>query len=177
MSGSRHLVLVGLMGAGKSTVGRRCAKRLGRSFVDTDDLVETAAGATVAEVFARDGEAAFRELERAAVADACAAPDPIVIAAGGGAVLDAENRRRLRGAGLVIWLQAPAAQLAQRVGDASTRPLLRGDAAATLARLESVRRPAYEAAAHATIDTEDLSVATVVDAVLAAFEATAERVP
>ena len=165
------------MGAGKSTVGRRCAQRLGRSFVDTDDLVEIAAGATVAEVFARDGEAVFREFERLAIADACAAPEPIVIAAGGGAVLDPENRKRLREAGLVVWLRAPAAQLAQRVGDTSSRPLLRGDAAATLARLEGVRRPAYEAAAHATVDTDGLSVATVVDAVLAAFAATEERVP
>jgi shikimate kinase len=190
MSGSRvarHLVLVGMMGAGKSTVGERCAKRLGRAFVDTDDLVATMAGASVAEVFARDGEAAFRELEHRAVADACAAPAPAVIAAGGGAVLDAENRRRLRDAGLVVWLRAPGAQLATRVGDGRGRPLLNqpapsqpgpsGDPKATLERLEALRRPAYEAVAHATVDTDGLKVAAVVEAVLATFAATGERVP
>jgi shikimate kinase len=184
---ARHLILVGMMGAGKSTVGRRCAERLGRPFVDTDDLVSTLAGAPVAEVFTRDGEAAFREIERAAVADACAAPEPTVIAAGGGAVLDADNRKRMRDAGLVVWLQAPASELAARVGDGRGRPLLNRpvpderlpspDPTSTLERLEGIRRPAYEAAAHATIDTARLKIAAVVDAVLAAFAATEERVP
>jgi shikimate kinase len=173
----RHLVLVGMMGAGKSTVGKRCATRLGRAFVDTDEVIAITAGASVADVFARDGEVAFRALERVAVADACAAPRPMVIAVGGGAVLDAENRRKMRDAGLVVWLQAPARQLARRVGDGSSRPLLRGDAFGTLNRLETLRRPAYEAAAHATVDTDGLSVAKVVDAVLATLAATEERVP
>ena len=172
--GARHLVLVGMMGAGKSTVGRRCAERLRRPFVDTDDVVATVAGATVAEVFAREGEAVFRELERTAVADACASPAPAVIAVGGGAVLDPDNRRRLRGAGLVVWLCAPVDQLAHRVGDASTRPLLAGDAEAALRRIDALRRPAYEAAAHATVDTGGASVDAVVDAVLTTFDATAE---
>jgi shikimate kinase len=174
---ARHLVLVGMMGSGKSTVGQRCAERLGRSFVDTDELVATFAGAPVAAVFARDGEAAFRDLERAAVTDACAAPTPTVIAAGGGAVLDAENRTRMRAAGFVVWLRAPVVQLAARVGDGRGRPLLSGDTKATLERLEVVRRPAYEAAAHAAVDTAGLDVAAVVDAVLAKLAATTERVP
>jgi shikimate kinase len=173
----RHLVLVGMMGAGKSTVGRRCAKRLDRAFVDTDEWVATMAGASVAEVFARDGEPAFRALERAAVAEACAAPVPTVIAVGGGAVLDPANRRVLRESGLVVWLRAPAEQLAQRVGDGAGRPLLSGDAATTLERLETLRRPAYESAAHATVDTAGLGVGAVADAVLAIFSASAERVP
>ena len=74
----RHLVLVGLMGAGKTTVGERCATRLQRPFVDTDDLVQTLAGRPVADIFATDGETAFRVLERQAVADACASPTPLV---------------------------------------------------------------------------------------------------
>jgi len=178
---SRHLVLVGMMGAGKSTVGRRCAERLEREFVDTDDLVAMRAGVPVTEVFARDGEAAFREVERTAVADACAARVPAVIAAGGGAVLDAENRKRMRDSGLVVWLQASPAQLAKRVGDGRGRPLLArsagsSDANTTLELIEAARRPAYEAAAHATIDTAGLEVGAVVDAVLATFNATTERV-
>jgi shikimate kinase len=172
----RHLVLVGMMGVGKSTVGRRCAKRLGRVFVDTDELVAATAGAPVTEVFARDGEAAFRAFERTAVADACAAPVAAVIAVGGGAVLDPDNRRRLRDAGLVVWLQAPVEQLAARVGDARTRPLLAGDPKGALQRLDGLRRGAYEATAHATIDTAGLTVGAVVDAVLTTFDATAERV-
>jgi len=174
---ARHLVLVGMMGSGKSTVGARCAARLGRPFVDTDDLVASLAGVPVAELFARDGEAAFRELEASAVADACASPLPAVIAAGGGAVLDAANRRCMRDSGFVVWLQAPPAQLALRVGDARGRPLLSGDPAGTLERLTALRHPAYEAAAHTTVDTAGLSIATVVDAVLARFAETAERVP
>jgi shikimate kinase len=165
-----------MMGAGKSTVGAACARRLDRPLVDTDEIVETIAGAPVAEVFARDGEAGFRALEITAVADACAAPMPSVIAMGGGAVLDAANRKHMRDSGFVVWLQAPPAQLAQRVGDGSDRPLLRGDPAGTLERLAAVRQPAYEAAAHATIDTTQLSKAAVVDAVLARFAETAERV-
>jgi shikimate kinase len=170
----RHLVLVGMMGAGKSTVGKRCAKRLQRAFVDTDEVVETVAGAPVSEIFSRDGEAAFRALERTAVADACASPVPAVIAVGGGAVLDPENRRRLRDAGVVVWLHAPVEQLARRVGDARSRPLLAGDAAATLRRLDALRRPAYEAAAHVTVDTGGLTLAQAADKVVAAFTQTAE---
>ena len=173
---ARHLVLVGMMGAGKSTVGAACAKRLGRPLVDTDEIVETIAGASVAEVFARDGEPAFRDLEATAIADACAAPTPSVIAMGGGAVLDASNRKHMRDAGFVVWLQASPAQLARRVSDGSNRPLLRGDPVASLERIAAVRQPAYEAAAHATIDTAGRSRAAVVDAVLARFAATAERV-
>lgn len=174
---SRHLVLVGMMGAGKSTVGAACAKRLGRPFVDTDEVVASIARIPVAEVFARDGEPAFRALEARAVADTCAAPEPSVIAMGGGAVLDRDNRKQMRGAGFVVWLRAPASQLAQRVGDGSGRPLLTGDPAVTLERLASVRQAAYEAAAHAAIDTAGLSKTAVVDAVLAHFADAGERVP
>ncbi len=169
---ARHLVLVGMMGSGKSTVGKRCAQRLQRPLVDTDEIIEALAGASVAEVFARDGEPAFRALERTAVGDACAAPTPSVIAVGGGAVLDADNRQCMRAAGLVVWLQATPEQLAVRVGDARTRPLLHGDAAGTLNRLDSLRRPAYEAAAHEVVDTDGLSVNAVVDAVLDKFAST-----
>jgi shikimate kinase len=169
----KHLVLVGLMGAGKTTVGERCAAQLSRSFVDTDRLVEASAGMTVAEIFDQDGEARFRELERTAVADACASPVPLVIACGGGAVLDAENRRRLRDTAVVVWLRASPAELGARVGRASHRPLLRSGApaAATLERLTQLRAPAYEAAAHLTVDTDARSVDDVVALVLEGWHA------
>jgi shikimate kinase len=167
-----HLVLVGLMGAGKTTVGRRCSELLGRDFVDTDELVEASAGMTVAEIFEHDGEARFRELERVAVADVCASPAPIVIACGGGAVLDPGSRRLLRDCGLVVWLRASAAELGARVGTAPDRPLLGGAPGATLAleRLAALRAPAYEAAAHVVVDTEGRTVDDVADAVLKQFD-------
>ena len=165
-----HLVLVGLMGAGKTSVGRACAERLGRAFVDTDDVVVTHAGMPIDDIFRRSGEPYFREIERTVIADVCAAPEPLVIACGGGSVLDPENRARLRASGVVVWLRAPASVLATRVGDGSTRPLLRNDPAGALARLEKLREPAYEAAAHASIDTETLDVPAVAELVLDAYE-------
>lgn len=171
MTRGPHLVLVGLMGAGKTTVARRCADRLGRSVVDTDELVEAALGASVAEIFARDGEATFRELERRAVEDACASPEPAVVACGGGAVLDGENRRRMREAGLVVWLDAPPEVLAARVEGAGDRPLLTGgDPVEALRRLAELREPAYRAAAHAVVDTTERDADDAADAVVAVFE-------
>jgi shikimate kinase len=172
MSTERHLVLVGLMGAGKTTVGRGCAARLGRPFVDTDELVVASSGRLVAEIFASDGEAVFRAIERAAVADACAAPVPTVIACGGGAVLDPDNRRTLRAHAVVVWLDAPASVLAARTRGNADRPLLAGaDHATALTRLARLRADAYEAAAHVRVDTADRDVEVVVDAVLDAYSA------
>ncbi|HEY8217335.1 MAG TPA: shikimate kinase [Acidimicrobiia bacterium] len=170
MNGSaarRHLVLVGLMGAGKTTVGARCAERLGRPLVDTDEIVVATSGQSVPELFASEGEAGFRVRERAALVDACAAPEPLVIACGGGAVLDPENRATMRAAGLVVWLRASPRELAARVGDGSGRPLLTGAPTAdALERLVAVRTPAYEAAAHAVVDTDGLDPETVAGRVL-----------
>jgi shikimate kinase len=158
------------MGAGKTTVGLECARRLGRAFVDTDDLVTSRAGLSVQGIFARDGEPRFREMERAVVADVCASPEPLVIACGGGAVLDPESRRALRAAGVVVWLRAPSATLVRRVGNGATRPLLRDDPAGTLTRLERLREPTYEAASHASVDTDRLDIAAVADAVVSVFQ-------
>ena len=163
----RHVILVGLMGAGKSTVGALLADGLGRPFVDTDDVIEATAGRTVAELFADGGEEAFRDLERAAVADVCASPDPLVIACGGGAVLDADNRRVLARSGVVVWLRAAPAHLAARVGDDDARPLLAtGSAVDTLERLAQVRAAAYEAVADAVVDTDELAPDEVAERVL-----------
>ena len=162
------------MGAGKSTVGARCAERLGRPFVDIDDVIVVNAGRSVAEIFADEGEAGFRARERAAIDDVMASPSPVVAACGGGAVLDADNRRRVRAHGCVVWLTADPDTLAARVGAGSARaqrPLLAGDAApaATLERLAEVRAPAYEAAAHTTVDTAGRTIDDVTDAVLEEF--------
>jgi shikimate kinase len=174
----RHLVLVGMMGAGKTSVGQRCAQLLGRPFLDTDELVEANTRMGVADIFAEHGEARFRSLERDAVHDACASPDPLVIACGGGAVLDADNRRELRDHGVVVWLQAPVEVLGARVAgpEGAARPLLGGADApdaptATLARLFARRAPVYEAAAEILVDTEGRSVDQVADVVVEEFRA------
>jgi shikimate kinase len=163
----RHLVLVGPMGAGKSTVGDACARRLGRPFVDTDEVVVATTGRSIPEIFASDGEVAFRRLERVAVADTCASPTPLVIACGGGAVLDADNRRALSANGVVVWLDAAPEVLAARVGPVRDRPLLtEGSAPSTLELLSATRAPAYEAVSDARVVTDGCSVDEVADVVL-----------
>jgi shikimate kinase len=166
----RHLVLVGLMGAGKSSVGARCAERLGRAFVDTDDLIVDQAGMPVDEIFRTGGEERFRELERRVIADVCVSPAPLVIASGGGAIVDVDNRRRLREVGVVVWLHAPTEVLVSRVGNDPGRPLLGGDPHGALARLGAARQDTYSQAADRIVETEGRDLGAVADAVLAAFE-------
>jgi len=173
----RHLVLIGLMGAGKTTVGRRCAEELERAFVDTDDLIVAQAGASVPEIFASEGEHAFRARERAAVVDALASPEPLVIACGGGAMVDVENRRAVRDAAFVVWLACAPDELAARVerDGVESRPLLAGGpTAATLTRLEGLRAGTYEQAADARVPTDGHDVATVTRSVLAAYRGACE---
>ena len=140
----RHLVLVGMMGSGKTTVGRRVAARLGRRLRDSDAEVEARTGHTVREIFETEGEAAFRTEEARALAEALDEPDPVVVAAAGGVVLDPDNRARLRDAGTVVWLDATPEELARRVATGSHRPLLGDDPLAALRRLDGERRPLYE---------------------------------
>ena len=164
-----HVVLVGLMGSGKSRVAPLVAARLGRPVVDVDALVEARAGVSVADLFARDGEAAFRSAEAAALADALADPVPAVVAAGGGAVLEAASRERLGRAAQVVWLRARPAALAARLGEGRGRPLLAGaPPLEVLARLADERRPAYEAVSDAVVDVDEASPAEVAGAVVAA---------
>jgi shikimate kinase len=157
----RALVLMGFMGTGKSEVGRRLAQRLGRAFVDTDRLVEERAGKRIATIFAEDGEPAFRTLERAAVAEA-AGRGGSVVAVGGGTVLDPENVRCLRAAGVLVYLTARSEIIMGRVGDGSNRPLLRDDPRAEVARLLAERGPVYAAAADITVDTSERTADDVV---------------
>lgn len=163
-----NIVLIGMMGSGKSAVGRFLAERLGRPFVDTDALVEAAAGCTVAELFAREGEAAFRDREAAVIA-AVAARDRQVVATGGGAVLRPENRALLRASGLVIWLDAPPEALLQRARaqGIERRPLLAGeDPLGKLRSLAASRAAAYAAAAHLRVQTDGRTVAAVAEEIL-----------
>jgi shikimate kinase len=169
---ARHLVLIGLMGAGKTTVGERCAELLDRPFLDTDELVVAAAGIPFDELWATEGEQGFRARERVAVSDAVMSPSLLVISCGGGTVLDPDNRRSLRAKGVVVWLTATSAALASRLTGDDTRPLLAGgDRTATLERLSALREPAYEATAHVKVDTEGRTVDEVAAAVIQEFDA------
>ncbi len=151
-----RLLLVGMMGAGKTTVGRLLADKLGWGYLDSDAEVEAATGLTVPELFARDGEEAFRHAESNALTLACATSTPVVVSVAGGAVLRPANRALLEESGTVIWLRARPETLAARVGDGSGRPLLDDDPARALERLDAVRRPLYQQVADVIIDVDDL---------------------
>lgn len=167
LSPGRNIVLIGLMGAGKSTVGRLVAQRLDRPFVDTDDVVERDAGATIAEIFAEHGERRFRQLEAAAVRRVAALRGQ-VIAVGGGAVLDPGNVTQLRATGDLVLLDAEATTLADRVGEPGNRPLLSqaDDVEERLASLRAARAEAYTDAAGHAIDTTQRTPDQIADAVL-----------
>lgn len=169
-----HVVLVGLSGSGKSTVGRLLAVRLGRPLLDTDNLIVDLAGRTIPELFAAEGEAAFRIVERQAVAQAVDGP-PAVIATGGGAPVDAANREVLWRGNFVVWLDAPVATLVGRLGRGGAgRPLLADGVAERLTALSSARRQIY-ATAHLRLDTSRCSASDVTAAILAAPELSLER--
>jgi shikimate kinase len=165
----RPVVLVGLMGVGKSTVGRRLAKRLGLPFVDSDSAIEDAAGYSAAEIFERYGEQDFRDGERRLVARLIEG-EVRVIATGGGAYVDASTRQLLNERAITVWLDAPVDILAKRTARRDTRPLLKnGDPKGTLERLAEERRPSYQEA-HIHVKSGDGAHRDVVEAIIQALE-------
>jgi len=165
----RSLVLIGLMGAGKSAVGRRLAGLLGCPFKDADAEIEAAAGCSVADFFARFGEAAFREGERKVMIRLLEGP-PLVLAAGGGAFMDAETRAAIKSRAISIWLKADLDLLYGRTKGRGHRPLLNtGDPKATLARLMAERYPVY-AEADITVDSNSESADVTARRVKAALD-------
>ena len=165
----RPVVLVGLMGVGKSTVGRRLARRLGVPFVDSDAEIEDASGYPAAEVFERYGERDFRDGERRLVARLIEG-DVRVIATGGGAYVDPSTRELLNQRAITVWLDAPVDILAERTARRDTRVQLRnGDRKTILARLAEERRRSYEEA-HIHVKSGDGAHKDVVDAILDALE-------
>jgi shikimate kinase len=165
----RPVVLVGLMGVGKSTVGRRLAKRLGLSFIDSDAAIEDASGFSAAEVYERYGEREFRDGERRLVARLVEG-EVRVIATGGGAYVDPHTRQLLNERAITIWLDAPVDILAERTARRDTRAQLRqGNPKETLERLSEERRPSYEEA-HIHVKSGDGAHRDVVDAILRALD-------
>ena len=167
------IILVGLMGAGKSAIGRRLASRLGMSFVDADDEIERAAGCSISDIFELHGEAAFRDGERRVIARLLARP-PHVLATGGGAFMDPETRATIRECGISVWLRADLDLLVSRVSRRNDRPLLAGgDPCAILRRLMDERHPIY-AEADVVVESRDGPHEQTVEAVLGALGAHVE---
>jgi shikimate kinase len=162
-----RILLVGMMGAGKTTVGRLLAQRLGWGYLDSDAQITETTGRSVPEIFSEDGETAFRKEETKALTTAVSGADPMVVSVAGGAVLSEANRALLAQAGIVVWLRARPETLSKRVGDGAGRPLLGDDPAGALAALYEVRRPLYDSVAEVTVDVDDLSPEAVADRVLA----------
>jgi shikimate kinase len=161
-----RLILVGMMGAGKTTVGRLLSQRLGWRYLDSDAQVVAATGLSVPELFSEQGEAAFRAEEARVLAEALSGTEPVVVSAAGGVVLLEANRHLLTRSGTVVWLRADPRVLARRVGKGTGRPLLDGDPATALRGLDEVRRPLYAKVAALTVDVDQLSPGQVVDRVL-----------
>jgi shikimate kinase len=153
-------VLVGMMGAGKSTVARLLADAFGCAALDTDEMVERRAGSSVAQMFAEKGEEAFRAAETQAIADLGSIEGPLVASVGGGAVLSEANRAALRSVGTVVWLRALPGTLARRVGRGAGRPLLKRGGVGPLEALALIaeeRQALYEEVADLVVDVDGLS--------------------
>jgi shikimate kinase len=169
------IILIGLPGSGKSTVGRQLARKLSASFMDSDHLIEQRLGCSIREYFEREGEEAFRDVEEAALADAvaihAAQPTSAVLATGGGSVLRETNRKLLRAAGRVVYLRSSPDDLYKRLRHDRNRPLLQvGEPMQRLRDLYSVRDPLYRETAHFQVETGRPSVATLVNMIAMQLE-------
>ncbi|MBF9232790.1 shikimate kinase [Microvirga alba] len=172
--GTRSIVLVGLMGAGKSTVGRRLSQTLGLPFRDADHEIEAAAGMTIPDIFATHGEDHFRDGERRVIARLLQEDGPMVLATGGGAFMNEETRARIAEHGISIWLRADLDVLMRRVRKRATRPLLQNpDPEGTMRQLMEARYPVY-ATADLTVDSHeaphDRVVADIIETLSGWFE-------
>jgi len=174
--GERSIVLVGLMGCGKSSVGRRLASRLGLGFVDADEEIERVAAKSIVEIFADHGEAYFRDGERRVIARLLST-GPQILATGGGAFINPDTRAKIRERGVSVWLRAELPVLMRRVSKRDTRPLLKsGDPEATMRDLMANRYPIY-AEADITVESRDVPHDVIVNEIIAALKAKFATVP
>jgi shikimate kinase len=161
MLGQRNVYLIGPMGSGKTAVGRRLAALLGLRFIDSDAEIEKRTGVDIRYIFEKEGETRFRERERDVIAELTALED-VVIATGGGVILDPANRERLANTGTVVYLETTVETLVRRTKAAKTRPLLMNeDPRTVLERMMLIRRPLYENAADLRIETTGRQVRAV----------------
>ena len=175
MEASRNIYLVGLMVAGKTTVGRQLARRLGRAFLDSDHEIVERTGVPVSTIFEIEGEEGFRRREAQTIAELTTMPG-IVLATGGGAVLNPENRRHLRASGWVVYLNVPPALLYERTRHDRNRPLLRvADPLGKLEELYAIRDPLYRETAHFTVEGGRLVASGIVQLLLREYEQTCKN--
>jgi shikimate kinase len=162
----KNIVLIGFMGSGKTAVGKLLAERLGWQFVDTDEIIEKAAGAAISDIFEKSGENYFRDLESCA-AQSLLERHNLVIATGGGIILRLENVTCLKELGLLVWLKVDSKQVMERVAGTAHRPLLNcPDAENKAEEILRQRIPLYHGAADIEIDTANLSINQVADKIL-----------
>lgn len=166
-----NIILVGLMGAGKTTVGRALARRLNKRFIDSDHEIEARTGVSIPLIFEIEGEASFRQREAEVIRDLTALDD-IVLATGGGAILKPENRERLKSRGTVIYLRASVGSILQRTGHDKNRPLLQtADPRATIEKLAREREPYYLEVADFVVETGRPNVQLLVQTIVSQLEA------
>lgn len=169
MNSPQNLFLVGPMGAGKSAVGRQLAKALHRSFFDSDDEIESRTGVDIPFIFDKEGEAGFRKRE-AKVIDELSGREGIVLATGGGAIMDARNRRHLGARGFVVYLHTSVEQQVRRTLKGRERPMLaNGDSREILERLMNLRDPLYREIADLIVETDGRKVKAVADEILSSM--------
>lgn len=169
MNNRKNIYLVGLMGAGKTTVGRQLAKRLGRQFYDSDHEIVQRTGVPIPTIFEIEGEEGFRRREMQAIAELTTGTD-IVLATGGGVVLNPENRTRLHDTGWVVYLNVPPVLLFERTRHDRNRPLLRvSDPLARLEELHRQRDPLYRETAHTIVEGSQLVASGIVQYLLREF--------
>ena len=161
------IVLIGLMGSGKTTVGRALAKRLKLVFSDSDDAVEKIAKRSVREIFENQGEDIFRKLESQALGELCDAKSPTVLAVAGGAIISQSNRDLLqKNAKCIVWLDAPTPTLISRTGRGKHRPLLDGDPVGSLNKMRLDREPLYQSLATHHLVTQSQTIDEVVERII-----------
>ena len=165
---TRNIVLIGVPGAGKTTVGSILARKLGRDFIDTDQKIEEISGKTISEIFIQDGEAIFRATEKDVIEQSIAKGNS-VISLGGGALMNSDTRELVK-TQRTIWLQTGLAQAVDRIGMNRNRPLLLGNVRGQLADLMAAREPFYIECAHEVVDTNQLSADQVADLIVAKLE-------
>ena len=164
---SQMIVLIGLMGSGKTTVGRALGKRLKLVFRDSDEAVEKTAKTSVREIFENQGEDNFRKLESQALVELCDAKSPIVLAVAGGAIISQSNRDLLqKSAKCIVWLDAPTPTLISRTGRGKHRPLLDGDPVGSLNKMRHDREPLYQRLATHHLVTQSLTIDEVVERII-----------
>jgi shikimate kinase len=170
LSGPAHVALVGLPGSGKSTIGRQLARRLGRPFIDTDQLIEQRVGLTIREFFEREGEESFRDLEQGVI-DELTLGEPCVLSTGGGSVLRLVNRQHLKQRTQAVYLHSAPEDVFRRLRHDRNRPLLQvPDPLARLRELYALRDPLYRESARFVVETGRPSVAALVNLVVMQLE-------